>query len=594
MANFFVKLDTGGIIEEVKWTTDSRLFSQGESLLNLLEDDKAEEILEFLQNPSSHAKKHETLQIRMGESFIQLSLYLMKLQGEILGIGISGKIAEEPVIGELLKMYNELFNQLRGEIKKSSRGDEEQIQERFEDLQKLNNELTNTKRKIEKANVKLESLNKELQTKLMKDPLTGLAGRYQFWVGIRGMIENDPDKQGIFVYIDIDDFKDINDTFGHVGGDQFLIEIGERIKAIPLDEAMKIRISGDEFGIFIHGFDLVKDEDFQELWELIQRYLLNKPVIFNQIPIPVSISAGMAVLNYDSREIEELIEYADFAMYQAKRDGKNRYRKFDKKEFEEKRLMKEQGKAVKDVIASEDLYHVYQPIFSAEDGGLVGYVAHMRTKNRYFPDTSDLIENAFRENLYVELDLLSFQKLSQGKNLARSFGEKLLFVPHGPYSFKQNEEIKKGAGKVFPNRLVLDIVEGKMANPEFIGKIIRNGKKYGFLVSVSNFASGDFDDLGILATAPAFIKIGRATTAIMPDNRELQEKIRRIVGYAHSQGTRVILEGIETREELEIGIRLNIDFLQGFYLGSPKRELPRDVEKTTRAILAVKKGSERN
>ncbi len=593
MANFLVLFDSRGTIEEVKWTTDSQLIFRGQSLEVLLEKDKAAEIKNFLETSPANNLQQRTLQLKKGSNYVQVSLYLIKIQNKNLGIGISGKRAEEPVIEELLKAYNELFNELRREIKKNSQSGEERVQEQFEELQKLNNELNNTRRKIEKANINLQQLNRNLQTKLMKDPLTGLVGRYQFWIGIRGMIDNDPEKMGIFVYIDVDDFKEINDTFGHVGGDQFLIEIGERLKAIPFEDSMKIRISGDEFGIYIHGLERVEERDFQKIWEEIEKYLLAEPVMFNQIPITVSISAGMAVYGADTGEIEELIEYADFAMYRAKNEGKTSYRKFNQKEFEAKRLMKEQSRAVKEVLEKRDLYHVYQPIFSAVNGRIFGYAALMRTNNDYFRDTRDLIENAFRENLYIELDLLSFEKLFQEKELSDQLGEKMLFVSHGPYSFQQNQAIKSRKAGLVKNNLILEIVEAQMVKPEFISRIIRNGKKYGFRVSVSNFASGDFDDLGILATSPAFIKIGREITENLPRNRELQEKIKRIVGYAHSQGTRVILEGIETREEMETGIRLNFDFLQGFYLASPKRELPREMEKTTRAILSGKKGSER-
>jgi len=586
MANFLVKLDNQGKIEEVKWTTDPSLISRGKSLLDMMEEEKAEDILHFLAGHPDGTLKQDTLQLKQGSTLIQISLYLFNLEGRNMGIGISGKAAEEPVIEGLLKIYNELLNQLRQEVKKSTDSEEEKIQEQFEELQKLNNELTNTQRKIEKANFKLENLNRELQTKLMKDPLTGLVGRYQFWVGIKGMIDNAPEKKGIFVYLDVDDLKKINDTFGHVAGDKFLVEIGNRLKSIPLDNSMKIRISGDEFGIFVHGYEKIKEENFQEIWNLIQKYLSSEPFTFNQIPIPVSITAGMAAYNFDTREVGELIEFADFAMYRAKREGKNRFRRFDREDFERKRLEKDQSRAVKEVIEDEDLYHVYQPIFSGANGEIYGYAAHMRTNNKHFRDTKDLIERAFRENLYVELDLLSFQKLSREKELAESMGEKSLFVSHGPYSFVHNEDIKKGAGNLFPNRLVLEIVEGKMATPEFIGKIIRNGKKYGFRVAVASFVSGDFDDLGILATNPAFIKIGREITEMVLDDREQQEKIKRIIGYAHSQGTRVIMEGIETKKELEMAIRLNADYLQGFFLGSPEKEPPPEIEKSRKTILS--------
>ena len=586
MLNFLIALDPRGTIEKVKWTTAPELIYAGQSLLRLLDQKNSEKVREFLEKTRLEQDfQNLTLQVETPQGLIQLSLYLIRLEETNLALGISGDLKSDPIIEELIKTYNDTFNQLREEIKKRALQEEEGAQEKFEELQKLNNELNNTRRKIEKANYKLQNINQDLQVQLSRDPLTGLVGRFQFWVGLRDMVDSDPDRRGVFVYIDIDNFKEINDTFGHVGGDQFLVEVAERIKALPLEQSLKIRIAGDEFGIYAHGWPEVGEQDLQNLWEQIQEYLLQEPVYFNEIAIPVSISAGMAVYGEDTDQLEELIEFADFAMYQAKKEGKNCYRGFRLEHFQEQRVRLQQSKAVQEVLEQKDLHHVYQPIYSAINGRIFGYAALMRTDNAFFLNTEDLVEQAFRENLYLDLDLLSFDRLFKDQELVENLEEKMLFVAHGPYSFQQNPALKKQENQDFLNRLVLELVEVQMARPRFIEEIIENAGDFGFKVALSNFAAGAYDDLGMLTAGPNFVKIGRPIIRDIVGSAVGEEKVRRIVQYAQSQHTRVIIEGIENIEELQAAVRLNADFLQGYYLGSPARELPPEREEITGEIL---------
>ncbi len=586
MLNFLISLDSRGTIEKVKWTTDQDLISAGQSLLRLLDQKNSGKVREFLEKSRREQDfQNLTLQVETPQGLIQLSLYLIRLQEQILALGIAGDSGSDPIIEELIKTYNDTFNQLREEIKKRALHEEEGAQEKFEELQKLNNELNNTRRKIEKANYKLENINRDLQVQLSRDPLTGLVGRFQFWVGLRDMIDSAPDRRGVLIYIDIDNFKEINDTFGHVGGDQFLVEVADRIKALPLEQSLKIRIAGDEFGIYVHGWQEVSEQDLQNLWQQIQEYLLQQPVYFNEIAIPVSISAGMAVYGEDTDQLEELIEFADFAMYQAKKEGKNCFQRFRQVDFEEQWLLRKQSQAVGEVLEQEDLYHVYQPVYSAINGRIFGYAALMRTNNPYFRNTDDLIDQAFRENLYLDLDLLSFDRLFKDQALAENLEEKMLFVSHGPYSFQQNPVLKKQENQHFLNRLVLELVEVQMARPRFIEDIIENAGNYGFKVALSNFAAAAYDDLGMLTAGPNFVKIGQKLIRDLTGGADGIEKVRRIVQYAQSQHTRVIIEGIENKEELQTAVQLNADFLQGYYLDAPARELPPERDEITAEIL---------
>jgi len=125
----------------------------------------------------------------------------------------------------------------------------------------------------------------------------------------------------------------VNDTYGHAIGDQYLIEFAERLKRLPIERTIRMRISGDEFGLFAYGLANVDESNIQEMWDQINTYVLFGPIETRSGRVPLSISAGVAIYGRDTSDIYELIEYADFAMYNAKKAGKNGLQVFDKSQF---------------------------------------------------------------------------------------------------------------------------------------------------------------------------------------------------------------------------------------------------------------------
>lgn len=202
----------------------------------------------------------------------------------------------------------------------------------FEEIQKLNNELVNKNREIAKISHKLKNMNEMLSSRLIKDPLTDLVSRYQYADEIEGAINRYPDNAAFFVFIDIDNFKAVNDTYGHRVGDQYLIEFANRLKKLPLSSVVKLRISGDEFGLFVYGIDKLDLMYFDMFWHMFQDNVLY-PITLEGIEMSLEVSLGIAQYKTDAIHINEMIDYADFAMYQAKHSGKNKYCLFDKEDY---------------------------------------------------------------------------------------------------------------------------------------------------------------------------------------------------------------------------------------------------------------------
>lgn len=201
----------------------------------------------------------------------------------------------------------------------------------YEEIQKLNLELSNQAREIVKLNHQLQEYNQILTQRLVKDPLTQLVSRYQYRDEMLYAIQSYPEQQGLFAFVDIDDFKKINDTYGHQVGDQYLVIFARRMSQLPF-KAVIMRIAGDEFGFFRYGMTDVSDTTIETIWKEIETICIDT-IQIGTLELPLSISVGFARYPIDTDDIHLLIDYADYAMYEAKKSGKNQFAVFDKQRY---------------------------------------------------------------------------------------------------------------------------------------------------------------------------------------------------------------------------------------------------------------------
>jgi diguanylate cyclase (GGDEF)-like protein len=212
--------------------------------------------------------------------------------------------------------------------------DSQVLYNHFEQIQKLNNELVNTQRKLQRANRQLAVLNEELNNRLVKDPLTNLVSRYQYRSEITRVIEQAPQEVGIFAFIDIDDFKQVNDIHGHAVGDEFLVAFSQRLITLNFDlPTIIMRIAGDEFGIYVHGVKESAEDFATRFWNAMLHQVLVSPIQTRKGSLAIHCCAGLAGYNRDTNNVYELIDLADWAMYQAKRSGKQSCVLFDRSRY---------------------------------------------------------------------------------------------------------------------------------------------------------------------------------------------------------------------------------------------------------------------
>jgi len=337
--SFLIQCDEKLNITDVYWYHPVFLISPYQTTLESMFCEKEKE---HLRNLVGETFTQDEV-MSCGEEFmlaspkVSVSLCMMSSHKKIL---IHGFDTSEYNNDEALRSVKTIIHNFMKVIKDSSSdlitSNEKTIRTQFEEIQKLNNNLLNIQRQFQKANIKLNQLNSDLNNRLVKDSLTGLVSRYQYREEIDILISKDPNKFGIFTFIDLDDFKSINDTLGHRAGDEYLKEFGARLKKLSFENIICMRIAGDEFGLYIHGYDDVTEDDINKIWEEMQEKVLKYPIVMEQNQIEVLCSAGMAIYGKDTTEIYDLIEYADFAMYEVKNTGKNSYMRFNLERYKNK------------------------------------------------------------------------------------------------------------------------------------------------------------------------------------------------------------------------------------------------------------------
>ncbi|SDB90655.1 diguanylate cyclase (GGDEF) domain-containing protein [Pelagirhabdus alkalitolerans] len=283
-----------------------------------------------VENALNEAIKHpneviEAHSIRLIAPDTWISLYVLVRGEQVLLYGTESK-NETVAVAVMLQPF---FNLILGESEQLNTNTEHIMRAQFEQIQRLNNDLTNTQRQLAKANQHLTQVNNKLNNRLVTDELTGLIGRYQYESEMTRVINQDPHAKGIFVFIDLDGFKQINDQYGHQMGDQYLIEFSKRLKTLDRSDTIVMRISGDEFGVYRHGYSSVTNAEMESVWSYLDQHLFNEPIKIGSHEFQIHFSAGLAVYNQDANHVYQLIDFADFAMYQAKRKGKHTFECFD-------------------------------------------------------------------------------------------------------------------------------------------------------------------------------------------------------------------------------------------------------------------------
>jgi diguanylate cyclase (GGDEF)-like protein len=446
----------------------------------------------------------------------------------------------------------------------------------------------------ERFDSELQSLQQRLGELALHDPLTGLANRAVLIEQLeRALARLGRHPEGLaVVFLDIDDFKAVNDVFGHACGDGVLVELAARLRANVRPEDVVARLGGDEFVLLFEG-RADAGADAQALAERI-RLLAAEPMLVEGRELHVTISAGLAVVRLPGRCAEQVLAEADSAMYRAKRAGRNRVAMVDVDDGPSLvRFVTTSG--LHQALAQGELRLVYQPVFESRHGTVLGFEALLRWDH---PEQGpipplEFIAVAEESGLMVAI---GEWVLHEACRQAVQWGTQLGVIPRMAVNVSarqlEDPELVAKVAHVLadtgmpPALLMLEMTEAIVlgGGAEHRGAL-EAVKALGVQLSVDDFGTG-YASLAYLRQLPVDqLKVDQTLVhevARHGDTRIMQAVVR----LAHDLGLEVVAEGVETTVELDVAQRLGCDVVQGYLLGRPVPPAAVDLHQRTAAALA--------
>lgn len=373
--------------------------------------------------------------------------------------------------------------------------------------------------------------------------------------------------------LDLDNFKNVNDALGHQIGDDLLRTVAKRLRNVLRDQDTLARIGGDEFAIVLPS---VRNAD--EAAMVAQRLIeaIRPPVNLEGHNLSVGLSVGIALSSQAINTPEQLLRCADMALYEAKRNGRNRYEHFTLEMDDLARSRRVIENDLRDAISGRQLKLYYQPITNGNENGIIGYEALMRwhhpIKGLIMPN--DFIPIAEETGL---IHLLGAYALYEACREATSWeGEQSVSVNLSPLQFKNSSLVSVVEGALresglAPHRLEVEITESVLLD-DTLGNIrtLQNLKALGVQIALDDFGTG-YSSLSYLRSFPFDkIKIDKSFINDMGDSREALAIIRAITGMSRSLDIQITAEGVESSEQFAKLREEGCTLFQGYFFGRPQ------------------------
>ena len=451
---------------------------------------------------------------------------------------------------------------------------EARVKERTHQLEIANRELY---REVLERKV----LQAQLQEMAHHDALTGLPNRAFFLDRTKqalDAVETDPTSQFAVLFLDCDRFKVVNDSLGHFMGDQLLLAIARRLRALLPETIMLARLGGDEFTMLLPRFT-----DQASVVQIVKQILnaFTQPFQLDQHEVFITASIGIAIGTAEYSLPEHLLRDADMAMYRAKASGSEPYQIFDPTLHQTaiQRLQLEID--LRKAIYQQELVVHYQPILAITTGSVVGFEALVRWQH----PQKGLVSPAVFIPIAEETGLItqighwvlkrSCQQLLQWQAEQRLSAPLTMSVNLSARQFTQPDLVEQidqilAETQLDPRYLKLEITESAiMRNAQATAIVLQELRKRHIQLSIDDFGTG-YSSLSYLHSFPVdTLKIDRSFVQQMGENADSLGLVPLIINIAQKMGMTVVAEGIETQMQLDHLKALNCDFGQGFFFFKP-------------------------
>lgn len=442
------------------------------------------------------------------------------------------------------------------------------------------NEINATKQELEDSREALASNYSRIETLAYHDGLTGLYNRIAYMKYTYDILNSSSSfEKHAVLFIDLDNFKNVNDTLGHDYGDLLLIQLSDKLSSYVEDDDILARTGGDEFLILKNRIG-----SSEELTEFTKKLvsIATHPFILDDETVHVSMSVGVAIFPQNGLSINELIKNADIAMYSAKTSGKNNYMFFNSTMEDEVNRRNDLIDILRTALDNGEIYLVYQPQANASTGKITGFEALMRLKSSLVGSVSpeEFIPVAEECGLIDELGEWALNEASR-------FNKRLMDMGFDHITASVNLSTAQLRSKTL-TKTIYDLPEktgmpleyleveltesALMKNFEHNLNFINDIRSHGVKIALDDFGTG-YSSFNYLTKIPInTLKIDKSFIAGICDSEKDRFIAGTIITLAHQLNISVIAEGVEEIEQLRILQQQSCDRLQGYFFSRPVSE----------------------
>lgn len=401
------------------------------------------------------------------------------------------------------------------------------------------------------------------------DTLTNLLNRHNLLEYLIELISRD-EKFSIY-FIDLDDFKNINDTLGHNTGDEILRVVADRLTDLYSDDITVGRLGGDEFILVKRGeSDLDNIKDIAE--ETLK--LLNKNIQFSRYNFSLKASIGISYYPDHAEDVFTLLKYADISMYEGKQEGGNKYKIFSEEMLEDLNLESRLSKA----IDNNEFEVYYQPIYDVKSKKIVGAEALSRwISSTGIISPTKFIPLAKKNGDIIRIDEFVLKESCEFCKKMRSLTEEdfkvsvnISYTALKQINFLERVMSIVNESNVNPNFIKIEITEDEIIdNIESTVNILNKLRKLGFNIALDDFGVG-YSSFNYIKTLPLdTLKIDRSLLISVENDKKTFAIIKTLINLAHTLGLDVVCEGVEMKNQLELLTNIECDKIQGYYISKP-------------------------
>lgn len=412
------------------------------------------------------------------------------------------------------------------------------------------------------------------------DNLTGLYNRRAMENKASAMIRNYNDSIGVMIFADLDNLKYVNDTYGHEMGDVLIKEAAIIFAGFKEYGALVSRISGDEFAIFMAGF-----KSKEEIQKILNERIVEADLQFIKVKgekkIAIRYSTGVSYYPQDATNVKELLKFADFAMYEAKKTEKGSLCEFDNVKYFEQKYLLENRENINTLLLYEQIRFAFQPIVNMYTGEVSAFELLMRSATSNFKTPLEIISvakmQAKLKNLERMIFRLAFKTIHENID---KIGNRKIFINSIPQHMISLDEVISINDK-YPidlKQIVIEVTESEADVFNVLYDKLQDFKEAGISLAIDDYGSGYSSEVRMLKISPEIIKMDINLISNIDKDDRKKQLVADLIAFCAPNNIKVLAEGIETKEELVELLKYEIDFGQGYYFAKPDFEFKTEMD----------------